>query len=159
MSEVDMVNERDMYNLLCRIFDKKGWRHKRVEEALMIESRLNGDDIPVDFTISVIPSCEVISFMSWLPFQVSEAKRMDIAMAVCTVNNSLIAGSFDYNVERGELAFRFTTCYKGSNLSEVLLEEMIMISAMFVDKYNDKFFMISNNMMSLQDLDRFIKNS
>ena len=70
---------------------------------------------------------------------------------MCAVNNQLVAGAFDYNMISGDVAFRFSTCYQGSVLSESLLEDMIMISCALIDEYSEKFFTIANNTMTLQE--------
>ena len=48
------------------------------------------------------------------------------------------------------ILFRLTSSYRESILSEDLFEYMIMIAASTVDVYNDKFFMISKGMLSIQ---------
>lgn len=49
-----------------------------------------------------------------------------------------------------DLLFRLTSSYKESTLGEALFEYMIMVSAATIDNYNDKFFMISKGMMTVQ---------
>ena len=151
MFERNMADSKAVYDLLCKMFDNREWQYEKIEKELMIKSSLDGDNFPIEFDMRVIPECEIVSFLSWLPIKISKEKRMDMALTVCAVNNRLVAGSFDYNMLSGEIAFRFTTCYQGSILSEELLEDMIMISWALIDEYSDKFFTIANNTMTLQE--------
>ena len=98
----------------------------------------------------VNPRSEIVSFISWMPFKVDESKRADMALAICVANYGLVDGSFDYDLSDGSIFFRLTSSYKEITLSEALLEYMIMVSAALVDKYNDKFFMISKGMLTIQ---------
>lgn len=150
MSEVNMIEAKATFDSLCKMLDNRGWDYKKFEEDLIIKSGIRGDDFPIDFIVRVSPECEIVSFISWLPFNVSEEKRVDMAIAVCVANYGLVDGSFDYNVADGSIMFRLTSGYKGSTLSDDLLENMLLISAAIIDKYNDKFFMIAKDMMTIQ---------
>lgn len=73
-----------------------------------------------------------------------------MAMAVVVANYGFADGSFDYNISDGTILFRLTSSYRESTLSEELFEYMLLVSATTVDKYNDKFFMISKGMLTIQ---------
>ena len=91
-----------------------------------------------------------MQLLSRLPFQIPEDKRVDAAIAICVANNGLVDGSFDYDIGEGDITFRLTCSYRESFLSADLFEYMILVSAGTIDDYNDKFFMIAKDMMSVQ---------
>ncbi len=99
----------------------------------------------------VNPNNQLVSFISWLPFEIEESKRVDLALAVCIANYGLADGSFDYNIADGSILFRLTSSYREVTLSEELIEYMLYCSASTVDEYNDKFFMIAKGVLSVQD--------
>ena len=111
---------------------------------------MKGDDLPIEFIMVVRPKNQVVQFISSLPFNMPEDKRVDGAIAVCVANYGLVDGSFDYDLRDGEIRFRLTCSYRESTLSEELFNYMIMVSASTVDNYNDKFFMIAKGMMTVQ---------
>ena len=62
----------------------------------------------------------------------------------------MINGSFDYDLNDGEIRFRLVTSFRESTLSEELFMYMVLVTAKTVDDYNDKFLMVSKGMMSIQ---------
>ena len=150
MAEVNMRKAKETYEVLCRMLDNRDWRYEKIEEDLVIKSGVKGNDFPIEFIMRVNPRNEIVSFFSWMPFKVEESKRIDLALATCVANYGLADGSFDYDLKDGEILFRLTSSYRESTLSEELFEYMLMVSASTVDDYNDKFFMISKGMMTLE---------
>lgn len=150
MAELNMEQAKQTYDNLCKMLDERGWKYERVDGDLTIKSGIKGDDLPIEFLVRVNPRNEIVSFLSLLPFNVDESKRVDMALAVCAANYCLADGSFDYNLSSGKIIFRLTSSYKNSILSADLFEYMIMVSAATVDVYNDKFFMISKGVLSIQ---------
>lgn len=159
MSEMNMVKAQETYDVLCKMLDNKEWHYEKIEEDLVIKSGVKGDDFPIDFIMRVNPRNEVVSFISWMPFNIDASKRVDLALAVCAANYGLADGSFDYDLSDGTIMFRLTSSYKESTLSEALFEYMLMVSAATVDRYNDKFFMLTKGMMSIQQFLESEQNS
>ncbi len=150
MAEVNMQKAKEVYASLVRMLDSINWSYDKDEENLVIKSGVNGDDLPVEFIVVVNPKNEVVQFISQLPFNAPEDKRIDLAIAVNVANWGLCDGSFDYNVQDGRIVFRMTSSYRESVLGQELFKYLIMVAASTVDKYNDKFFMISKGMLSIQ---------
>ena len=150
MAEYDMKKAEEVYDTLCSMLDNIGWKYDKVEEKLMIKSGVKGEDLPIDFIVVVKPRNQVVQFISSMPFNMPEDKRVEGALAVCTANYGLVDGSFDYDLSDGQIVFRLTSSYRDSLLSEALFEYMIMVSASTIDKYNDRFFMLAKGMISLE---------
>ena len=140
----------EVYETLCSMLDNINWKYDKIEEKLMIKSGVKGDDLPIDFLVIVKPRNQVVQFISSLPFNMPEDKRVEGALAICTANYGLVDGSFDYDLSDGQIVFRLTSSYRESLLSEALFEYMIMVSASTIDKYNDRFFMLAKNMITLE---------
>ena len=150
MAEVNMQKAKEVYASLIRMLDSINWSYDKDEPNLIIKSGVNGDDLPVEFLVVVNPKNEVVQFISQLPFNAPEDKRIDLAIAVNVANWGLCDGSFDYNVKDGRIIFRMTSSYRESVLGQELFKYLIMVAASTVDKYNDKFFMIAKGMISVQ---------
>lgn len=148
--QYDMKKAREVFNTMIKKLDSIGWKYEKHEEKLLIKSGVKGDDLPVEFIVVVNPRNEVVQFLSAMPFNMPEDKRVDGAIAVCVANYGLVDGSFDYDLSDGEIRFRLTSSYRESILSGDLFEYMIMVAASTVDQYNDKFFMISKGMLTIQ---------
>ncbi len=151
MSEsIDMHKAKSVYRTLISALDRMDWNYEKFENDLVIKSGAQGDDLPINFIVTVKPERQVVQFLSKLSFDIPEDKRIDGAVAVCVANYRLCHGSFDYDVTDGNIIFRMTSSYRDSIIGDELFEYMILVSASTVDKYNDKFFMIAKGAMSLQ---------
>ena len=139
MEELNMAKAQEVYESLCKSLDSIDWKYEKEPEKLTVVSSATGDDFPMGFIMRVNPRNEVVSFISWLPFDVPEDKRVDIAIAVCVANYGLVDGSFDYDIADGTITFRLTSSYKESVLGEELFKYMLGVSTATVDEYNDKF--------------------
>ena len=145
---VNMEKAKEVYRTLIRTLDGVDWKYEKNDEKLLIRSGVKSDDFPVEFIVLVKPKNEVVQFLSKLPFNFPEDKRVEGAIAVCAANYGLVDGSFDYDIRDGEIVFRLTSSYRQSLLGEELFKYMIVVASSTVDKYNDKFFMISKGMMT-----------
>ncbi len=148
--EMNMRKANEVFNVLVNMLDTRDWKYEKHEEDLLIKSGIKGDDLPIEFIVVVKPRNEVVQFISALPFNMPEDKRVEGAIAVCAANYGIVDGSFDYDLTDGQILFRLTSSYRESKLSEDLFEYMIMVAASTVDNYNDKFFMLSKDMMTIQ---------
>ena len=143
-------NANQAYATLIHMLDTRDWKYEKVEDKKLIKAVLKGEDLPIEFLMIVEEEKDVVQFISALPFNMPEDKRVDGAIAVCVANYGLCNGSFDYDLRDGEIRFRMTTSYKGGAVNDDLLEHMILVAAATIDNYNDKFFMLAKGMMSVQ---------
>ncbi len=93
-----------------------------------------------------------------MPFKVPEDKISEMAIAVAVANNGLRDGSFDFDVSDGKILFRMTACYIDSILGKELYRMMLIVSSNTIDRYNDKFLMLSKGIVSLEQFIESDKN-
>ena len=120
MAELDFAKASEVYRTLVSMLDHIGWSYEKDEENFIIKSGVKGDDLPVEFIVIVKPRNEVVQFISHLPFDMPEDKRIDGAIAINVINWKLVDGSFDYNIADGSMMFRMTSSYRESTLGEEL---------------------------------------
>lgn len=151
MSEVNMKRAKEVFASLVKMLDAREWHYEKDEENLVIHSGVKGDDLPIGFIVAVDAEREAVRFLSKLPFSMPEDKRVDGAIAVCVANNGIVDGSFDYDLNSGDIIFRLTTSFRSESvLSDDLLEYMILSAAAIIDRYNDKFFFLAKGMINIQ---------
>ena len=148
--ENNMKKAVEVYSALISMLENRGWKYERHDERLLIKSGIKGDDLPIEFIVVVNPRNEIVQFISSLPFNMPEQKRIDGALAVCVANYGLADGCFDYDIRDGEIRFRLNSSYRESVLSEDVFEYMIMTSASTVDHYNDRFFMLAKGVITIE---------
>ncbi len=144
------ISAKKIYDALVNMLNERDWNFRQDDEKLMIQAVISTDDLPVDFIMRVVEGRDVVQFRSVLPIKMPEDKRVEGAIAVSVANYGMINGSFDYDINDGEIVFRLTTSFTGTMLSDDLLEKMILIGSGTIDRYNDKFFMLAKGMMTLQ---------
>ena len=149
--ELELQKARLVYNNLINMLNTRNWKYERHDDDLVIRSGIKGEDLPIEFIVYVKPKNQVVQFISTLPFNIPEDKRVEAAIAVCVANYGLVDGSFDYDVNDGEIRYRLTSSYRDSYLGADLFEYMIMCAASTVDDYNDRFFMLSKGLISIED--------
>ncbi len=151
---MEMQQAKQVFASLVDMLDTRNWKYEKFEDDLVVRSGIKGDDLPIEFIIFVKPKNQVVQFISKLPFNIPEDKRVDAAVAVSVANYGLVDGSFDYDISDGEIRYRLTSSYRESLLGADLFEYMIMCAASTVDDYNDRFFMLAKGMI---DVEKFIE--
>lgn len=151
-----MANEKDLelgkkiYEDLCQGLDKQDWHYDRHDEDLVVTISMKSEDLPIDMLLRVNAAAQVVSVYSVLPVKVPDEKMVDMALAVCVANDSMINGGFDFNLEKKQIIWRLCTTYRGSLLGSEAYSYMVGVSAGTVDKYNDRFLMLAKDMIDLK---------
>lgn len=139
------------YKTLCEAIERREWNYEKDEEKLLVHFGVNGEDIPMSFILVVDAERQLIRLLSPMPFKMSEAKRIEGAIATCAASYGMIDGSFDYNLSDGTIVFRMTASFRESLIGEGLFQYMISCSCAMVDKFNDQFLAIDKGVMSIND--------
>ncbi|MBO5231501.1 MAG: hypothetical protein J6B88_02655 [Clostridia bacterium] len=147
---------KQVYSTLCAAIEKRNWNFEKDEEKLVVFFGVSGEDIPMKFVLIVDAERQLVRLMSPLPFNMSEAKRLDGAIATCVATFGMADGNFDYDLATGEVMFRLTASFRNSVVGEGLFQYMISLSCAVVDKYNDQFLAIDKGVLDIND---FIKNN
>ena len=134
----------------CQMLDQEKWHYKKDPEKLTIECGAQGDDLPMELNIHIDAERLLILLISHLPYKIQEDKRLDVAVAVSSVNNILVDGCFDYDIASGNLFFRMTNSFRDSMLGADLYKYLVYCSCQTIDEYNDKFLMIGKGMLSIE---------
>ena len=156
MDEKMLKQAQTVFNTMCKAFDSNGWKYEKDDEKLQISCGAQGNDLTIDVNMKVNVPLQIISFYSYMPFEVPQDRRVEVALAVTMINYVLVDGSFDYDFVEGTLLFRMTSGFTSSLIGQELVEYMLYISCRTVDDYNDKLEKIANGKMSLQELAELI---
>ena len=148
--EVKLAQAKEAFQTLCCALDKHEWRYEKSEEQLGISCGAQGEDLPMKITIKVDAERLLVMLFSRMPFVVQEDKRLELAIAVSAINNMLVDGSFDYDVNSGSMLFRMTTSILESKLSEEVFSYMLFCSCNTIDVYNDKLLMLAKGLITIE---------
>lgn len=151
MAELTKLEQaKAVFATLCQALDNHEWHYTKDEEKLSIECGAQGEDLPMEINIHVDTERLLVLLLSHIPFAIQEDKRLDVAIAISAINNTLVDGCFDYNVASGAIFFRMTNSFIESKISEEVLTYMLMCSCSTIDDYNDKLLMLSKGMVSIE---------
>jgi len=149
--EENIVKAKETFEFLCEFFDKKGWTYEKQEEYLIIRFTVRGDDIPMNFSVGVDPSPGLVSFVSYLPFDMDKEKMVDAAISTCAINHKFKSGMFVLELGDGSIYYKLVHMYMNSSITDEILQYMINMSNHIVDEYNDQFLMLNKGNLSLND--------
>lgn len=143
---------------LCQALDKEGWHYQKDEEKLSIECSARGDDLPMELRVNVDVDRMFVILLSPIPFAIQDDKRLDVAIAVCAINNALVDGCFDFDVTSGRMFFRMTNSFIESKIGEEVFLYMLYCSCQTIDEYNDKLLMLAKGTISLEQFLSMLAN-
>lgn len=145
-----MGQGQKIYEMFKESLDSKDFHYEPHDDDLAITLTVHGNDLPQPTVIRVMDDRDTIFIYSPIPSKMPEDKRMEAAVAVAVANNGMLNGCFDLDMSDGEIRFRVTESYRGCEVSMELLEFLLQLVFIMTDKYNDRFFMLSKGMMSLE---------
>ena len=144
------MQAQKVFATFCATMDADDWNYRKDEEKLRIECGARGEDLPIELNISVDADRQLLMVISQMPVVTPEDKRLDVAVAVSVVNNQLVNGYFDYDVNSGKMFFRMVNTIRDSVIGKELCAYMLYVSCKTVDEYNDKFLMLAKGIMTLE---------
>lgn len=148
---------KNEYALLCEMLDNRNWHYDKDEENLTIRVTVTGDDLPMQLIIRIDVERQLAVLYSSMPFEVPADMRVPMAVAVSLANCGIVDGGFDYDVEDGHLLFRLTASFRESLISSEVFDYMVDASCSMIDEYNDKFFLVVMQKMSIEQIVEFVK--
>ena len=156
MTDINNLKQANAtFDTIVKTLEQREWKFDADKNKLMIDTGVKGNDLPIPLKLCVDADRQLVILYSYLPVEIPENKRLEIALAISVINHSIVDGSFDYNAFNGNVVFRLTTSFKGSILSPELFDYMIDVSSITVDEYNDK---IDDIVKGKLDLKQFIDN-
>lgn len=111
----------DVYRLVCRIFDKNGFKYEADEANLAVASKFDGDDLPITIIIGVNDEKKTIQFICKMMFEVPLTHQNDIILALNDINSEIMYGRFVLNRENGWVTFEYSYIYRDAKVTEETL--------------------------------------
>ena len=146
---------KQTYRTLLNAIEANDWVCSHNDTQLALNFGVHGNDLYMEFYVLVDTEKQIVRLISRLPFKFPGNKIVDGAIATGIANYALMDGNFDFDITSGDVIFRMTTNFVSSVLSKDAFINLVNYSAWAVDKFNDKLFMVSNGMMSVDDFIKF----
>ncbi len=124
--------------LIGEALDDIGLKYDKDAEHRRIDIQFVGNDIPIFVRFSVNALLENTALYSTLPFTVPEEKVLETAYLLNHINNRILDGSFELNINEGTVTFRINNSYVGCMISKESFDVLFRKAADTVDKFNEK---------------------
>ena len=154
-NELNQKKAEQTYRLFCNALDNNDWCYRSDDQKLRIECGAKGEDLPIELNIHFDVEKQLIMILSKLPFDIAEDKRVDAVVAICAINNALVDGCFDYDINTGTVFFRITNSFLDSFMSKEVCMTLLYKVCKMVDDYNDKLLMLAKGMLTIE---QFLKS-
>lgn len=148
-NEMKIKNATLAYETLCAALDDMGWKYNRDDDKLIVNFNATGNDLSTSFVILVDVERQLVRLLGYLPFEMSEDKRVEGSIATNFVNYKFADGNFAYNIGNGRIVFSMTATFLDSLIGKEVFEYMIRCSCDTIDDYNDEFLAISEGKLEL----------
>ena len=155
MADVTYTAAVKVFNKIEAYLKSKNWNYQKDTRKLEFKYQVDGEDLPMSFTLFVDAERQMIRAISFLPFDFANDKRIEGAVAVCVANYGMVNGCFGYDINTGSIYHKLTVSYMDIEVSDKLIEYIMGLGMSMVDKYNDRFFALSKGYISITD---FIKD-
>ena len=141
-----------VYQLIKSHLSSKGMKFDPHDDDKVITMTAQGEDLPMPVLIRVIGDREVLHISSPLPGRIPEDKRIDTAVALAAINNHLMNGNFDLDLDSGLVVYRVCQSFHDNDISEEQIHYLLAIVFITMDEYNDTLFMMAKGMLTLEQL-------
>ena len=153
VSQEQLARAKQVYATIKQVMDSHNWSYDENEDELYIKTGVKGEDLPMGFIVEVIADREIVRFMSLLPVEIPEDKRIDTAIAMCKINEGFVNGNFDYDIKQGHVYYRRAVCYRGDPMPKAsVYDYLIDYSLSVVDDYNDKLADFAEGKITFEQL-------
>ncbi len=147
---------RSVFDSLVRYFNQieLNFKQEENEDAYCVRFIVEGDDIPMKFVMEVDIEHQLLRVLSPQSVTFKPEQLPMAAQAVCAINYYLIDGHFDLDLSDGTVIFCLCTSFAESLVSDQVFDYLLSLSVTVVEEYNDKLFLLSKGILSLEELRR-----
>lgn len=147
---MDLENAKAVFQTLCQMLDKDDWHYKKDEEKLYVNCGARGEDLPMELDIHVDAERMMVILLSHMPFDIQEDRRLEVAIGITAINDHLVHGCFDFNVNNGNLLFRMANSFMDSKMGEDAMHYLVYCACQTIDEYNDKLMMLAKGILPIE---------
>ena len=140
-----------VYRTACAVLDARQWKYQRDDEAMILRFAVRTEDDPVYYVLIVDEERQMLRLSSPMGFKVSPSKRTELAIATTVATRYMWDGNFDYDLKTGNLGFRLTASFRGSEIGAAMVEYFIDWTDVAVDHFNEKFAAINKGEMTVEE--------
>ena len=148
--EAMTLKAKAVYQQLKDALDRKGWEYRAVDEDLVIVSDYTGEDVPIRFLFRVDKDRQCLTFHTSEFATFEQKDYLDATLAICVANHGMTFGHFDFDMTKGSVFYTMSNSFVGADLGEEFFLAMLATAVITVDRYNDRFIMLSKGLIDFK---------
>ena len=115
--------------------EKDGWYPTRIEGKYLYKVGFSGDNGDMRCYAQVRVDQEQLVFYAIAPMKAPEEKKIAMAEFLTRANYGLIIGNFEMDFNDGEIRYKSSLDFEGTELSELLIINAIYTAVNTMDEY------------------------
>jgi hypothetical protein len=130
-----MKENRTIYKTMFTFFTKNDWPLVTVEELGVINVPFKGKNSEWFCTAMAKEDIDQFAFYSILPFVIPGEKRFIVSEFLTRANYGQIIGSWEMNLDTGEVRYKTSLDVEGDRISESLIKQAVHANVVITDQY------------------------
>lgn len=145
------------YGILCGMLEENGWKYEKNEDKFTVRTAAvsrnkSGGEYVFDIHIIFKEDLQLAILYAPLPFVVPEQRRRETAFALACINDKLLYGNFDFDVDSGKTVLRANLTYLNCSLNKKAYEYMLFTACQLLETYVDVILDIAQSGKTCADI-------
>jgi hypothetical protein len=155
-----MANTRRNFEQTCLILNNIGYKYQILREddekaEYAVNFIIQGEDLPMGFIVEFSAFPENMLIFSPIPVSIPEEKKVEVALAIITANHRRKFGEFDFDIVKGSIMFKLSTCLINNAVTESMFTVLLHLAVQVVDAFNEKFVMLVKDLITIDGFASF----
>ena len=152
-TEMDLKKAKQLYAQICEVLDDVNMGCEIIgredDLVVFVLAKRRGTDDAVH--IAVDPKRMLIRVYATPTWEFCREKRLDAALAICSLNDKMADGCFSYDAADGSFFFRTAVSYRESLIGDDTIRHLYFLADRMVKKYSPKLRQLDKGEISVEE--------
>ncbi len=146
-----------MFNRIIEFYKKQDWAYTIVKDKQVVLLGISGKNGKFQFVVDVNEDKKRIVALSICNSNVPEAKMSYMSELLTQINYGKFLGNFELNFDDGEIRYKTSMYYSGTELSDDVIKNLLMVNIASMDTGLPAIMKLLYNEISPKDAIRCIE--
>jgi hypothetical protein len=123
------------FETLGRFLEADEWHPQEIEDLLLYRVAFSGENGEAICFAQIEPEVDLFVFYAYAPVEVPLQKRPAVAEFLTRANYGIWVGDFELDYADGEVRYKSSVHFEGTELTEALIRNAIYASVQAMDQY------------------------
>lgn len=148
-----------IFDELAEFFVGDDWTPEQTEDQPILQMSFEGDNGAWTCLAFAYDEHERFMFVSVLPVEVPEEKRLEVAEYITRANFGMEIGNFDMDLSSGTVQFRTSIDIEGGELTPKMIQNMAYLNVTVTDQYLPGLVMVMEGDATPQEAIERVENA